>query len=427
MQKHVTTDIPNTKTQNAMPTDTHISTIVFNITAMITWFIGITVNGLLFFLDYISDQKIPSNISKIPMIVHDYYNIWFGQYTLHHEGTKAIFDPIIYKNLAVKFNNIDVLYTWSYPPSILLLTTPFGWLSPLCGMIIYSLFGISLGIYILKKYKLPTPYIAAAILSPASIICLQSGQNGWYTTALFLAAISASTPAGRGISAAILSCKPQIGILLPIIYMIQRQWKTIIYTIIFTTTLIGATIACYGIGVWNDFFHKTSPFMREIMEEIYQPHEHKMYFYMATTPYSFLKWAGMHTQQALYMQIPISIIVLGINIYQWSPKRINTTIGKHIAVATSLISISLITPYSFTYDTIPAMISILIILTQRHTLRTPTWIYPLYIIGWISPPISTIISLFNYMPIEPLGNICVLTAITIQAYIYQQHPSTTEI
>lgn len=423
MQQHTA---PNTPPLTAPTPHSRTSRIIFAIAMTFVWLIGIAGNGFLFFVDQISNKKIPTNISKAPIIVHDYYNIWFGQYTLHHQGTNAIFDPIIYKNLAIAFNKIHVVYTWSYPPSVLLLTTPLGWLSPIHGMIIYSLLGISLGICILKKYGLSNPYIAAAILSPSSIICLQSGQNGWYTASLFLAAISATTPAGRGISAAILSCKPQIGILLPIIWTIQRQWKTIIYASLFTAILIATTIACYGISVWTDFFHKTSPFMAQVMAKVYNPPTREIYYFMTVTPYSYLKWIGMSTQHALYTQIPISIIIIGINIYQWRPKHINTTIGKHIAIATSLISISLITPYSFTYDTIPAMISILIMLTQRTTLHTPTWIYPFYAIGWIAPPISTILGLFGYMPIEPIGNLSILTVILIQAYIYRQQPPIIE-
>jgi alpha-1,2-mannosyltransferase len=66
-------------------------------------------------------------------------------------------------------------------------------------------------------------------------------------------------PVLAGVLFGILTVKPQLGLLLPIILLLERRWVTIASTVMTIAVLFVVTAMLFGLDVWIDYWHKIVP------------------------------------------------------------------------------------------------------------------------------------------------------------------------
>ncbi|HTV38539.1 MAG TPA: glycosyltransferase family 87 protein, partial [Xanthobacteraceae bacterium] len=108
---------------------------------------------------------------------------------------------------------------------------------------------------------LPRERLLFVACAPGVAVCIFFGQNGFYTSALLIGGLLCMDrrPVLAGILFGILTIKPQIGLLLPIVLLFERRWTTIASAIVTTAVLVVATAMLYGWNIWLEFWDKVIP------------------------------------------------------------------------------------------------------------------------------------------------------------------------
>ena len=194
-------------------------------------------------------------------IGRDFLNTWMGGRSLFSGGPAAWFDARTYA--AALRDMLGPTYPetyWSYPPHIVLFVWPLGLMPYLFAYIAWCVIGIALYLYACSS-ALPRERLLFLAVAPGVAVCVFFGQNGFYTAALLIGGLLAleRRPILAGVLFGILTIKPQLGLLLPIILLLERRWLTIASAAATVAVLFVATAMLFGWDVWLDYWHKIVP------------------------------------------------------------------------------------------------------------------------------------------------------------------------
>ena len=194
-------------------------------------------------------------------IGRDFLNTWMGGRSMFSGGPAAWFDARTYA--AALRDMLGPTYPetyWSYPPHIVLFVWPLGLMPYLFAYIAWCVIGIALYLYACSS-ALPRERLLFLAVAPGVAVCVFFGQNGFYTAALLIGGLLAleRRPVLAGVLFGILTIKPQLGLLLPIILLLERRWLTIASAAATVAVLFVATAMLFGWDVWLDYWHKIVP------------------------------------------------------------------------------------------------------------------------------------------------------------------------
>jgi hypothetical protein len=195
------------------------------------------------------------------------------------------------------------------------------------------------------------------IASPAvSIGCLAIGQTSVLWTAVLIAALwslhrAQAAPTTRlktglwpGIWIALLTLKPQLGLLIPVALLAGRQWRVLAWTIAWTLALIIASTLAFGPTYWMSFFSG-------LQEAAILVEQGEMPLQRMASFYGFCRAVGMGHTAAIWAQLAMSIAIAIAIAWIWSRKRV----GLDLKSAALCAAIPLATPYAFYYEMVLAI------------------------------------------------------------------------
>src|SRR5262249_10333647 len=121
------------------------------------------------------------------------------------------------------------LHIWSYPPHLLLFTWPLGLMPYVSAYVLYVVLGWILYVAVVADGERRWDHIAVIMLAPAVTVNIWAGQNGFLTAALLIGGLTQldRRPLFAGVLFGILSIKPQLGILLPVMLALTGRWRII--------------------------------------------------------------------------------------------------------------------------------------------------------------------------------------------------------
>ena len=146
---------------------------------------------------------------------------------------------------------------WVYPPSYLLLLAPFGLLGFLAS---YAAFQVAtatalVAALVVGAKRRPSAWIiaAAALLSPAAVDNIGSGQNAFLIAALLIAGFRLldSRPVLAGMVLGLLTVKPQFALVAPIALVAAGQWRALLAAAGSAFFLVVVSAAILGVDAWN--------------------------------------------------------------------------------------------------------------------------------------------------------------------------------
>jgi hypothetical protein len=143
---------------------------------------------------------------------------------------------------------------WSYPPSIMLFLAPFGLLGYLSALAAWTVFSLAVFLAIAHRFVAPRVLIIV-LMSPAALLALMAGQSSLVTAAMLVTIFAwlDRRPVGAGIIIGLLTLKPQLGLLFPLILIVSQRWTVFAAAAVTTVAIAGATAAVWGPQVWIDF------------------------------------------------------------------------------------------------------------------------------------------------------------------------------
>ena len=168
--------------------------------------------------------------------------IWFHQYL----GDYQVFWGIT----KVPLDRIYDRRVFAYPPSTLILLSPFGFLPFWPSLIVWGAAGTAAICWTASRIMGPLA-IAIGFLTFAGIGALLEGQISFFVGALIIASLSAAQPRWRGVLlAAAALIKPQSVLAAPIILLAERNWKAIGWAIAFGCGLLLFSVLLFGPDLW---------------------------------------------------------------------------------------------------------------------------------------------------------------------------------
>jgi arabinofuranan 3-O-arabinosyltransferase len=278
----------------------------------------------------------------------DFIKYWMAARLFHSGDLDTLFDYGRYMALLQGMFGADYPYhAWSYPPHAILLLLPLSSLAYEPAMLAF--FAATLLLYgwaaaAFRRAFAPDCDIALYVAGHLAFVFLNfaAAQNGFLTAALLLGFLSASgrQPILSGIFLALLTIKPQLGLLIPLLLLMERRWSEIFWACVFSLAFIGLSVVLLGVQPWSDFFAKVLPDQKEIMSS-----GHGIMMYMMPTLMISLRVLGMSDDTAFGFQLAFSIACLPLAFL--ALRRAECGVGKALALT---ISTALIAPYSFNYD-----------------------------------------------------------------------------
>jgi len=296
---------------------------------------------------YIATCKFP--IDGLHEVVgRDFVNTWASARLALTGHPQADFGFARYNDLLHRMFGMGLFRrNWNYPPHLLLFIWPLGFLRYFPALIVWTVAGLAA--YMWTGFRgLSTSGKSFLLLAPAAFINIECGQNGFFTAALLLAAIDNwdRKPALSGILFGLLSIKPQLIVLFPLVLMLTGRWRCFWWAGATVAVLFVVTGLVFGFDIWTTYLRVAVPIQTNVLT-----HGEKLMLWMMPSPFMNIRVLRLPLYVAWTVQIAISLLVLAAVVWTFRKPR-----DPFLSTAFLLTAALVFSPYSFNYDMIALMI-----------------------------------------------------------------------
>jgi hypothetical protein len=277
------------------------------------------------------------------LIGRDFVNTWMGAQAALSGGPAPWFDFDAYNAaLAARFYPDFPHHNWSYPPHLLLLTWPLAFLPYLAGYVVWCALGLALYLLAASEGGRRRDRLLMLAVAPAVWINIFAGQNGFITAALMIGGLAqlGRRPVLAGICFGLLTIKPQLGLLLPVLLVLTGQWRAILAAIVTAAALVVATGLMFGFEIWPDYVRQVLPVQSAILAE-----GQGIFTIMMPTVFMNARIAHLPIEVAWALQIATSLAAVAAVVWTYARRR-----DPALSVALFVTATFLATPYAFNYD-----------------------------------------------------------------------------
>ena len=188
----------------------------------------------------------------------DFAAFWTAAKAMAAGDMAAIYDPAVFHDWLARIAPPQDRWglSWQYPPTYFLLIsflalTPYG-----LGYALWT--GGGLALFTASSWRAGVRGAPLLIMLAAPVVfqAAITGQNGFLTASLLLGAtlLPDKRPLMAGACAALLTVKPQLGLLIPIAYMAGGHWRAFGAAATGSLLLAGLSITVFGFAPWTAFF-----------------------------------------------------------------------------------------------------------------------------------------------------------------------------
>lgn len=282
------------------------------------------------------------------LVDSDFVNYWMGSHLAQTGGQAELFTQDAYfDRLVEEFGPQRQIRAWSYPPHVLLPLFPLAYLPYETAFVLFLLLSLAFfvaGADYFRRTDLPEAdrLLVFAVLAAYATVNLGAGQNGFLSGALLLFGLSlrGRHPVLAGLAFGLLTIKPQLGLLVPLLLAIERDWATILWSTVATVLLVGLSIFAFGIDVWQTYLTVTVAEQSRVLTEWTG-----LFLYMMPTAFAAVRTLGFDLSVATSVQTAVSVAALGA--VGWLLLRNGSRPRRAFAL---LCGTFLATPYGFDYD-----------------------------------------------------------------------------
>lgn len=237
-----------------------------------------------------------------------------------------------------------------YPPQALFIFAPFALLPHLPALLVWNLLSAAIFVIAARPF-LPTGFPwAAALFTPAALLCFFFGQTGLLYGALWLFAFRGWWPA-----VALLAFKPQLGI---VSVFTLRTWRRLMFTTLLLGGILLLSVAVFGLDAWQAF-------VNHAVDHASNFGHRKRWFFAGVSPaiaYGLIGWVPFAAAAALML-------------------------ARDFNVFTAATAAPIISPYGFHYDLTVVCLGFGLIAFSSWD-QLPIWRRLAVMIGFLSPIIA---------------------------------------
>ncbi len=275
--------------------------------------------------------------------ITDFLVFWLAGRAALHGAAAAAYDPHLFHaaEVAATGHAFAGQLPWRYSPPFLFVVAALALLPYLPAFLIWvagTLAAFSVSVFRIARSRVA---LVLACATPAVFINAICGQNGPLTAALIAGALLTleERPVFCGIFLALLTYKPQFGILFPLVLVVGGYWRALAAAAIATAVLMAASWAAFGGETLGAFFH-----FLPITSNALLVHGANG-FNKLETVYGLVRWLGYGNGAGWAAQAIVILALAAILIWLW--RRDVPFALKAAALATATL---LATPHLYVYD-----------------------------------------------------------------------------
>jgi Glycosyltransferase family 87 len=219
-------------------------------------------SGLFFALSAVAYFATISWIKPIPLdattlaVGRDFLNFWMYGHAAAIPDPGQFYNPAVYNRELAALVGADYPgQNWSYPPNIMLIAAPFARLPYMAALIVWTVLSLAIFLVVMRGRIGDRRLLIPVLFSPAAVLCLMSGQSAFITAAMLITIFACldRRPVLSGVLIGLLTMKPQLGLLLPVMLVAAGRWRTFAAAAVTAIAVAGLTAALFGPKVWIDF------------------------------------------------------------------------------------------------------------------------------------------------------------------------------
>jgi len=273
------------------------------------------------------------------------YVVFYGAAIAAADGQAAMtYDPVEFENhlLAVGPPREDYKLTWQYPPTYFLLVLPLAFLPFIPGYIAWSGGTAALYFVTMRGVGFKELFLFVILASPSAFQAVITGQNGFLTATLITVAAlyPDKRPIVAGLCAALLTFKPQLGVLLPIAFIALGCWRAFLVAAAGAIAFAGAATGVLGQDIWIAFQGGAAEVSTRMTGNI-------MPMFKMVTPYAWTTHLGFPFATAMLFH-SVCAVVATIAVFRvWK-----TVPDRELRAAALCAGVFFVAPYGYYYELI---------------------------------------------------------------------------
>jgi hypothetical protein len=339
--------------------------------------VAAALSALVFAVGYAITLTPPLDALGFP-IGHDFVNVWMGAHAALSGYPAALFDFPHYQTMLRDAFGPLPPHNWSYPPHLFLFIWPLGFLPYLWALAVWCAVGLAFYLFAATRGGADWREILFLVVSPAVVMNLYAGQNGFFTSALIIGGLTLldRRPALAGLLFGLLTLKPQLGVLVPVMLAVSGRWRVFAAAAASAVALFLATGWIFGFAIWPDYVRVVLSVETAIMNV-----DGGVAPAMMPTIFISARMIGASVVAAYTAQLAVSLTALAAVVWAYGRPR-----DPVLSEALLVTAVFLATPYAFSYD-MPVLAWAILQLRRRGdenpwdaALNVAVWILPLAMI-----------------------------------------------
>lgn len=326
-------------------------------------------------------------------IGRDFLIFWLASSAIWHGDFAAVFDP--WKSsaaLRAVIGGPEGFTPFPYPPLSVWFIAPLAALPYLSALPVWLIGTFAVFAAVMRRFFARNWHcIAVLATAPASLVNIADGQNGFLSAALLVAGLLAleRRPILAGVLIGLLTFKPQLGMLLPVILLAGGYYRPFLSAALMTVALFGASVLLLGWEPWRLYWNVGVPMQQVFMEIGTGPFVIMIpTFFMAARILELPLWFGYGIQ---------GVVAVGVLIACCWAIRQKAPLEQRIAVV--LVGALLAPPYCFNYD--------MTVLVAAQVIAWPGYRNldamdrAVFALAWLLPP-AMVVAGMAHAPIAPI-------------------------
>ncbi len=257
---------------------------------------------------------------------------------------------------------------WSYPPTVMLIAAPFGQLGYLPALLLWTILNLAVFFAVAMRHIADRRTLLALMICPAAAFCLMSGQSSFLTTAALIGifALLDRKPLVAGVLIGLLTLKPQLGLLLPVVLIASGRWRAFAAAVVTTLVLAALATALFGTQAWIAFITQGLPTQNIVLAD---PEGIATPFY----PTVFMNLRGIGLGYSAAMAVQVCFALAAVAAVAWA-FRYRADADPRLLFALFTACSMAAVPYLLVYDTLPLCFAVLALLAANMLDNRGAWL-----------------------------------------------------
>jgi alpha-1,2-mannosyltransferase len=295
---------------------------------------------------------------------------------------------------------------WSYPPTFMVVDLPLALVRYRWSLLVWLIATLAAYCAVIWAIIPDSDALWIALAFPGTALNALAGQNGFLTTALLGGGLLLLTkePIRAGVMFGLLTFKPQIGLLVPLVLIATRRWRAFAAAAFTAIGFAAISLLMFGTRTWAAFFHALPVMTHQLLDG-------RIGFGKIQSVFAGARLLGFGPSPAYAVQT-IAVLISGtIVVSIWLSHRVPFDIKAAALVAAT----PLVSPYVMDYDLVLLALPIAWVVRDGLQRGFLSWEKPVLFMTWMLPLFARWLALTESIPIAPLVTTILLACIARRA------------